>query len=265
MPESLDTIPSGMFDRCDNLQIVNVPENLKYVDEMAFQNDSHLKSFTFPEGLKGIGRSGFSGCSSLGEILLPNSVDTIGESCFSWCSSAKRLVLSTGIKEIPNSAFSYCDSLSEIIIPEGVTTVGDRAFCYTPLVKLTLPSTLTSIGRWAFAGTKLVTLYNFATTPATCGKRAFFFDRGDDEISDDNNGCTLFVPLGCKETYQGADGWSDFIITEFDATGLTQVSRENMAKEVSRYNLNGVRVNNAGRGISIVKLSDGSVRKILVK
>lgn len=48
-------------------------------------------------------------------------------------------------------------------------------------------------------------------------------------------------------------------------TGIGQISNNNDVKEVSRYSVNGQRLTAPTKGLNIVKYSDGSVRKEIVK
>ena len=48
-------------------------------------------------------------------------------------------------------------------------------------------------------------------------------------------------------------------------TGIGQISNNNDVKEVSRYSVNDQRLTAPTKGLNIVKYSDGSVRKEIVK
>ena len=54
-------------------------------------------------------------------------------------------------------------------------------------------------------------------------------------------------------------------IEEFDPTPVNSVSINNNVSETSRYSINGQCLNSPTKGINIVKYSDGSVKKIVVK
>ena len=50
-----------------------------------------------------------------------------------------------------------------------------------------------------------------------------------------------------------------------DYTPIEGIEENNVVAPVAIYNLAGSRVNNLTKGINIVKMSDGSVKKVLVK
>jgi len=50
-----------------------------------------------------------------------------------------------------------------------------------------------------------------------------------------------------------------------DLSGISGAVRNDAAVEVARYNLNGQQINDAQRGINLVKMSDGTVRKVVVE
>lgn len=260
LPEGLTEISNSMFDRCDNLKTVNVPPMLKKIGDLAFQNNTKLESFPIPKHVTTIGKKAFSNCKSLSEIILPDEVTSIGKNCFEGCSNAETIILSKSLKEIPENAFSYCESITELEIVSGITKIDNKAFMYCEaLEKLTLPESVISIGTIAFIGSMLKNIYNYATNPAECGKKAFGTD-DDEEVPE---GCKLYVPKGTKSKYETADIWSNFEIEEFNTTDISSnKSQNNDIKETARYNINGQKIQSKQRGINIIKMSDGHISKM---
>ena len=78
---------------------------------------------------------------------------------------------------------------------------------------------------------------------------------------------TLYVPSGTKEKYKATSGWWGFKnIVENDLLYIDDgqfVDTENDIVNV--YDLNGHRITSPQRGVNIVRLKDGTVRKVLVK
>ena len=50
-----------------------------------------------------------------------------------------------------------------------------------------------------------------------------------------------------------------------DLSGISGAVRNDVAVEVARYNLSGQQINDAQRGINLIKMSDGTVRKVVVE
>ena len=79
--------------------------------------------------------------------------------------------------------------------------------------------------------------------------------------------CTLFVPTGCVEAYKSADAWKHFKnIEEFNPTGISSLTGDNGSNEpASVYSIDGSRIQTMQRGINIIRMQDGSVKKVLKK
>lgn len=95
--------------------------------------------------------------------------------------------------------------------------------------------------------------------PAKIGKNTF-----DDNTMRD---ATLYVPQGRITKYKSADYWREFYnIKEIDTqTGIDSVTAHDAAKEVSRYGINGQLLNRPTKGVNIVKYSDGTTKRVMVK
>ena len=95
-----------------------------------------------------------------------------------------------------------------------------------------------------------------ATTPPVCKTSAFY--------NVDKTACRLSVPSGSIEAYKAADVWKEFFNIDGEATGIDDVtSGAGKAAIKSIYDLNGRQ--HQGRGLNIVRMSDGTVRKVMVR
>ena len=76
----------------------------------------------------------------------------------------------------------------------------------------------------------------------------------------------LRVPKGTLQAYQNAEGWKNFWnIEEYDPnSGIDEVPVEISAKtECGRYDLQGRPVDDTYRGVTIIRYTDGSARKVM--
>ena len=74
------------------------------------------------------------------------------------------------------------------------------------------------------------------------------------------------VPSGSIEAYKAADVWKEFFNIDGEATGIDDVTNGAVEATVkSIYDLNGRQQQDTRRGLNIVRLSDGTVRKAMVK
>ena len=164
------------------------------------------------------------------------SNDEIGEKAFKDCSRLTSLTLPVGITSIGYDAFAYCSGLTSLRLPAGITSIGEFAFSYcSGLTSIYVyAEKVPRIGRYAFEG---------------CASRK----------------CTLYVPKGTYDNYRLSEfGYFENIV-EFDATGIDKTTTSTDVEEVSRYSLNGQRLAVPVKGLNIVKYSDGSARKVVVK
>ena len=187
------------------------------------------------------------------------SNDEIGEYAFKDCSRLTSLTLPVGITSIGYDAFAYCSGLTSLTLPAGITSIGEYAFygC-SGLTSLTLPAGITSIGEFAFSYCSgLTSIYVYAEKVPRIGRYAF--------EGCASRKCTLYVPKGTYDNYRLSEfGYFENIV-EFDATGIDKTTTSTDVEEVSRYSVNGQRLAVPVKGLNIVKYSDGSARKVVVK
>ena len=187
------------------------------------------------------------------------SNDEIGEKAFTDCSRLTSLTLPVGITSIGYDAFAYCSGLTSLTLPAGITSIGEYAFygC-SGLTSLTLPAGITEIGEFAFSYCSgLTSIYVYAEKVPRIGRYAF--------EGCASRKCTLYVPKGTYDNYRLSEfGYFENIV-EFDATGIDKTTTSTDVEEVSRYSVNGQRLAVPVKGLNIVKYSDGSARKVVVK
>ena len=205
-----------------------------------------------------IGNQAFDGCSSLTSLTLPSSVTEIGWYAFYGCSGLTSLTLPSSVSSIGSFAFSGCSGLTSLTLPSCVTSIGESAFrgC-SSLASLTLPSSVTSIGKSAFEGCSgLTSIYVSWESPLSIDASTFK-DANTEK-------CILYVPNGTYDDYW-ISNWGIFEnIVEYDATGINHITTSGDAKEISRYAVDGQRLEVPAKGLNIVKYSDGSVKKVVV-
>ena len=97
-----------------------------------------------------------------------------------------------------------------------------------------------------------------ATVPPVCGLFAFSYI--------DKTVCKLSVPEGSIAAYKSADEWKYFFNIDGEATGVESVTNGAVEATVkSIYDLNGRQQQGTRRGLNIVRMSDGTVRKVMVR
>ena len=249
-------IGDGAFQRCTGLVSVVIGDNVSSIGESAFSGCTALESVTLGKRVTAIENGTFNNCSNLKKIRIPNSVTYIGTEAFYRCSSLDITTVGYGVETICDKAFYGCSALTSIEIPNNVTSVGASAFynC-SAITEVLIGEGVASIGSSAFYGCKaltsvttLITADKLFSVPSLMAKSIY-------------NACTLYVPIGAKDTYASTSGWKNFAnIVEVDLTGINDVETENAGAKGVCYDLNGRVVENPSNGVYII---DG--KKVLVK
>ena len=140
------------------------------------------------------------------------------------------------VRDLPYCGLEGCQALTTISLPAGLQLI-DKGFL--------------SLCR------NLRTIYAYMPDP----KALIYWDNFYYESRD----WTLYVPKGTKNAYQNSEWRYCKEIIEMETSGIDSVILNPDAKEVSRYSLNGQRLAVPVKGLNIVKYSDGTVRKVVVK
>lgn len=206
-----------------------------------------------------IGDYAFYSFGCLKSLTLPSHITAIGNYAFEYCGGLTSLTIPTGVTKIGYSTFRGCSSLTSLNIPSGVTSIGAYAFkkC-SSLTSLNIPYSVISIGGGAFSDCcGLTSIYVYAEKVPKMEIGVFNYC--------DAKKCTVYVPKGTYDNYRLSEfGYFENIV-EFDATGIDKTTTSTDVEEVSRYSLNGQRLAVPVKGLNIVKYSDGSARKVVVK
>ena len=259
LPDGITSIGISAFAYCSGLTSLNLPAGITSINYGAFLDCSGLTSLTLPDGITSIGSRAFYGCSGLTSLTLPAGITSIGDDTFYGCSGLTSLTFPAGITSIGEYAFSGCSGLTSLNLPAGITSIDKYAFSgCSRLTSLTLPAGITSIGEFAFSYCSgLTSIYVYAEKVPRIGRYAF--------EGCASRKCTLYVPKGTYDNYRLSEfGYFENIV-EFDATGIDKTTTSTDVKEVSRFSVNGQRLAVPVKGLNIVKYSDETARKVVVK
>ena len=300
---SVTSIGEYAFYNCKDLTSVNIPNSVTAIDPSAFESCSSLASITIPNSVTTIGDEVFSGCTGLTSVTIPNSVTTIGDEVFISCTGLTSITIpksvtkigdgiftATGLETIivenSNPVYDSRDNGNAIIetktntliagckntvIPGSVTTINDFAFFLCPgLTSIVIPNSVTSIGECAFYGcTDLTSVISLIEEPFEIEDDVF--EMADDvpwdyEITSEFTTATLYVPTGTKAKYESTPAWNMFTnIVEGIENDVKSVETDAKTEETERYNIGGQRINSPQKGLNIVKMSNGTTRKVVVK
>lgn len=82
------------------------------------------------------------------------------------------------------------------------------------------------------------------------------------------NNSTLYVPYGTIDKYKSTNYWNKFVHIEEDApSGIKTINRteEGSSHELDRYDVRGNRLYTPQKGINIIRMSDGTTKKLMIK
>ena len=283
---SLKEIGEYCFSGCAALPSVNIGPAVETLGDYCFKECS-FSSITIPNNVKNVGEKAFYSCDALEKVYIADRETTLesGSKPFSNCplkevyiggninyptsssngyspfnsnTTLEAVTIGGNTTKVTEKEFYGCTNLKTVSIGNRVDTIGNYAFSNcSSLDRFSFGTGLKTIGTQAFSGcTAMTKLIAKTAVPPTCG----------DQALDDINKwtCTLYVPAEHLDAYKAAAQWKEFFFFDTDAVKGVAVD-ENGATEVARYSLDGTRLSAPQKGINIVRMSDGSIRKILVK
>ena len=132
-------------------------------------------------------------------------------------------------------------------------------------MSVTIGSGVTYIGSYAFScGIKLSTVNVNMNIPIEIDESVFEFTGENYSKDIIYLAATLNVPIGSKALYSNVKGWKKFAnIQETEFTGVETIKQK--STPTSYYSINGEELNNVHRGVNIIRMSDGTTRKVVVK
>ena len=123
---------------------------------------------------------------------------------------------------------------------------------------VTIPASVVTIGDNAFSNCHFDDMYCYIETPI--GANNIF--NGTDLSSS-----TLHVPAASLDAYKATKPWSQFgnivALTELELS--VQGTLDGGTTETVRYTLDGKRIIQPRRGLNIIRYSNGTTRKVMVK
>ena len=293
-PSSLKHIGQNAFAYCKSFTTLTLPSTIETIGTYAFRNcESIAKVYYDVPDAKGADIFFFStssGCTADKVVIganvriLPQEVFynaknlvkvefeerneeqklSLGEYTFACCDNLMKIDLPLGTDSIGEYAFFRCKGLTNVVLPEGVVYIDMGAYSECASLKtFDMPSTLQKIGHVVFDGVVLENIVVRATTPPVLSKLVYTgYGRLYPTFSDYS--AEVHIPKGTLADYQATD-WSNFTLIDDLETEIKDVVGDAPVCEVGYYSLDGRKLSKPQSGITVVRYSDGTARKLISK
>lgn len=284
------------YAECSGLTSVIIPNSVTSIGRSAFSECRGLTSVTIPDSVTSIESNTFACCSALAYLSIGSGITSIASDAFWECNNIIKVsinsndILSKNYKESGNISHFFGDHVKEYIIGSDVKRIGNNAFygCSELTTAKILCQESAEIGENAFYNCSKLNVVELGKGVSSIGNGAFgeckniqdvvshidmiFPVSGIGSTSPTFSATTfynanLYVPEGTLWKYQKAEGWKDFWSIQEgvpDGINCNTISTENV-EEKARYTLNGTRLTVPQRGINIIRMSDGTTKKVVIK
>ena len=257
-------------------------DGLIYAGKVAYKYKGTMPRNTrieIEEGTLGIAGGAFDNCANLNAITIPASLTNVGDAAFNKCSGLKTLNISD-LSAWCRIAFESSTAqpltlthqltlngqkITDLVIPTDVTEVLKNTFSgCTDLTAITIHENVKSIDSYAFANRNKVTVvYCYPLDVPETADDAF---TGIDQTK-----VRLVVSNNSIEKYKNHFVWGKFLMDGSNVAGSEDIETgvrpahalEGVAPEV--YDISGRRQQALRHGLNIIRATDGTTRKVLVK
>ena len=146
IPDTINEIPEGFFERCDNLKSVSW-KGFKIVNGVVFNKDmtilyycldKNITSYKIPSSVTTIDGGAFRNCTKLTSIEIPATVKKINDYAFYNCPSLKTVDIKEGVEVIGDQVFTRDVNIESIIIPSSVKAIGYYTMTCAPKLHIYL-------------------------------------------------------------------------------------------------------------------------------
>ena len=290
--DELETIGELSFYTCP-IKELRLPNSLKTIGNRAFQSCTQIESLDIPKSVETIGGEAFSWCDGLKELYIPANIDTIGYQTFYYCKNVERITIGKNVCFIGSDAFAGSEKLKEVVsyikepfpieqwafrsrygdvpnpfetavlyVPKGTRTQyaaleGWKEFLrikeFDPTANIIVSTKAEGLGSMSIGG--IYEIGNEITLAASSEEGWMFKGWMID-------GATVSTDV--EYTLTVAEDITITAVFDKDPSAI-QATRSEGATAEGYYSIDGKKQNTPQVGVNIVRMSDGTSRKILVK
>lgn len=164
IPDTIESIPEGFFERCDKLKSVSW-KGFKIVNGVVFSKDMKILYYCLDK--------------SITSYKIPSSVEIIDGGAFRSCTQLTSIEIPATVKKINDYAFYNCRSLKTVDIKDGVEYIGDQVFTRDVNIEsITIPTSVQAIGYYTLTCSPKLNIYL---------KKGCYVDNFFNAIAEDGN------------------------------------------------------------------------------
>lgn len=257
-----------IFPLPDNVENVTIPDGVMTVKSGALYS-GNIRKAVLPNSVKQLDQYAITNCINLESLYLGSGVEILLSDFAFNLSSLKEFVVDINNPNYQSvngaiyskngkKCFMIPGGFSEFEIPEGTEEL--EMLCLgsvnNKIKTITLPSTLKTCTTLCLSYTNLSAVNCKATVPPA----GDYYPLPNYNV----NNVILYVPKGTLSAYKQSPIWRIFTnMKEMDASGIEVVS-ENDIYEVARYSVDGKQLPKETNGLNIIKMSDGTVKKVWI-
>lgn len=243
LPESVTELGDMAFSNCKNLMKVSIGSNLKHA-EAPFAECPLLKSISVSEDNPYL--------TDIDGVLYSKDLSTlIGYPN----AHGEEYELPSATAKIARMAFFKNDAIRALKCEDELLEIGSEAFEQSSIETISLGARLQLIGAAAFnLCTNLKKIKCLALIPPTC----------ENSFTNISSDVILYVPDDSVELYKKADGWKSFNYIEPESAVINELAID-PTEIFEIYSIDGSKLKEPKRGsVNIIRMSDGSVRKMIM-
>ena len=292
IPDGITTIGNSAFLNCIGLTSIVIPSSVTTIEKSAFEGCTGLTSFVIPDAVTTIERGIISSCTGLTYLYIGKGITNLEEWMFNSCTNLKKVEINSNAIASNNNynsqnGFSigsfFNSSVEEYILGEDVTRISDYAFYRCGMTSIKMSNNVTTIGNLAFSGCRYLASVTLSGNLTSIGDWAFTFCEKLTDMycyaeqvpkladavfmSSNFRNATLHVPAVSVDAYSNAEVWKGFgnIVALTDPSGIESTTATQQPTIIECYTIDGKCINQPQRGFNIIKMSDGTTKKIVVK
>lgn len=287
LPVALNTIGKSAFAACHSLEKIVIPDAVYTIESDAFNPCYSLKEVTFGIHVKNIGTSAFRGSEELTRITCTSSEPpTLHEGVFS------SKIYQTALVQIPKGSKAAYQTATEWKEFNAIVEEGEETGSYNSYLETGFTSENVTKDKWG--NTRIsVTVYikNLGENTITL-KKLVYKDPVTEKISytqefntNSFNSGVLAAGATKEVSYSTQKTSSSYTYNRFwlewyyeykgneyifcsdpnDPLDVSPILSETDTTTIGIFDLNGKRISTLEKGINIIKYSDGTTKKVIVK